>query len=622
MPARATDTHVNASTSIPDDIVISGISSRFPESDTIEEFKNHLFDGKDLVTEDERRWPRSMYGLPIRNGKLKALNIFHATLLLEATFEALVDANVNPSEIRGSRTAVYVGISLSETAQYWNKDPDQINGYGMTEDSKAMFANRIFYTFDFKGPSIALDTGCSSSIIALQQGISAVKSGACDAAIIGGSDVCLQPEIFLQAHRLGVLSMYGKCKVFDTLRSGYVRPEAFLGQKQNTDGYKDEGITFPSSAMQSRLIKEVYAETGISSSEVVYVETHGTATAVVKSNMGHAKAAAGAVSVANLVTAMEYGVIPENLHFPWSVLRCPLEKRCSRWRENGVKVLVSTSDATSINGARELINEANDLGPVGSILNLAVVLRDALIENTTQANFKIVTKSKIESTRHLDAASRVLASHLNYFVAFSSLSSGRGNAGQANYGFVNSAIERICEARKVAGLPGLAIQWGAIGDVGIVFETMVGNDVEVMGTLPQRMPSCLATLDTFLRQSHAVESSLVLAEESKSARAASDISVVNAVANILGIKDSKIVQANVALSDLGMDSLMGQEIKQTLRSKYNLTFNVQEVRSLTFGGLTQLASNNATSPPSTSDNVTANGITKSPVKDVQASLQS
>ncbi|KAF2889147.1 hypothetical protein ILUMI_17026, partial [Ignelater luminosus] len=232
-----------------------------------------------------------------------------------------------------------------------------------------------------------------------------------------------------------------------------------------------------------------------------------------------------------------------------------------RWMEKGVKVLVSTSDATLGNGAIRLINKANDLGP---------------------ANFKIVTKSKIDSTRHLDAVARVLASHLDYFVVFSSLSSGRGNPGQVNYGFTNSAIERICEARKAAGLP------------------------EVNGTLLQRMSSCLATLDTFLRQPHAVVSSLVLAEKGKSGRTGSDISIVDAVANILGIKDSKTVQVSTALSDLGMDSFMGQEIKQTLKRNYNLTFSVQEVRSLTFGGLIQLGSGDAPSPPSTDNNATAN----------------
>ncbi|KAF2898262.1 hypothetical protein ILUMI_07913 [Ignelater luminosus] len=375
MPARVTDTHVNAPTYVTDDIVIAGISGRFPESESIEEFKKNLFEGKDLVTDDERRWPRSLHGLPARTGKLKALHKFDATffgvhakqahtmdpqlrLLLEATFEALVDAGVNPSEVRGSRTGVFVGVSDGETAEYWKKDPDQINGYGLTGNCRAMFANRISYTFDFNGPSFALDTACSSSLVALQQGISAIKSGACDAAIIGGSNVCLQPATSLQFHRLSMLSMDGKCKAFDSSGNGYVRAETVcvlyiqkasvarriyatvLGAKVNTDGYKDQGITFPSGAMQNRLIKEVYAETGINPAEVFYVEAHGTGTKVgdpqevnsivdafcenrkgplligsVKSNMGHAESASGVASVAKLVIAMESGVIPANLHY-------------------------------------------------------------------------------------------------------------------------------------------------------------------------------------------------------------------------------------------------------------------------------------------------------------------
>lgn len=263
-----------------------------------------------------------------------------------------------------------------------------------------------------------------------------------------------------------------------------------------------------------------------------------------------------------------------------------------RWRESGVNVLISTADATTEKGAKKLLDEANSIGPVGGIFNLAVVLRDAMMENQTEADFKTVTKPKVDGSKHLDAASRTMAPHLDYFVNFSSVSCGRGNVGQANYGLANSAMERISEARQEAGFPGLAIQWGAIGDVGLILETMGNNDTEVGGTLPQRMASCLTTMDTFLQQPNAVVASMVLADTHKGGADANQVSLIDAVANILGIKDPSTVTASASLADLGMDSLMGAEIKQTLERNYDLVLSAQEIRGLTFGKLTELTSGN------------------------------
>lgn len=263
-----------------------------------------------------------------------------------------------------------------------------------------------------------------------------------------------------------------------------------------------------------------------------------------------------------------------------------------RWREKRVDVLISTSDATTEKGANRLLTEAAQLGPVGGIFNLAAVLRDAMMENQTEGDFKTVCKPKVDGSKQLDAASKILAPHLDYFVNFSSVSCGRGNAGQANYGLANSAMERIVEARQATGLPGIAIQWGAIGDVGLIMETMGGNDTEVGGTLPQRMSSCLSTMDIFLQQPHSVVASMVLADKRKGT-GTSNISLTDAVANILGIKDSSTVSPGASLADLGMDSLMGAEIKQTLERNFDLVLSAQEIRALTFGRLVELNSGGA-----------------------------
>lgn len=274
-----------------------------------------------------------------------------------------------------------------------------------------------------------------------------------------------------------------------------------------------------------------------------------------------------------------------------------------RWKQRGINVFISTSDATTENGAKKLLEEANQLGPVGGIFNLAAVLRDAMMENQTEGDFKTVCKPKVDGTKYLDVASRTLTPHLDYFVNFSSVSCGRGNAGQANYGFANSAMERIAESRQAAGLPGIAIQWGAIGDVGLILETMGGNDTEVGGTLPQRISSCLTTLDIFLQQPHSVVASMVLAEKRKG-NAGNDITLTDAVANILGIKDASTVAPSASLADLGMDSLMGSEIKQTLERNFDLVLSAQDIRALTFGRLIELSSGGA---PSNTPAVESNG---------------
>lgn len=139
-----------------------------------------------------------------------------------------------------------------------------------------------------------------------------------------------------------------------------------------------------------------------------------------------------------------------------------------RWREIGINVTVSTEDVTTLAGAEKLIKQTSKLAPVGGIFNLAAVLKDALMENLEEGHFKAVALPKIDGTKNLDAASRNLCPALDYFVVFSSVSCGRGNVGQTNYGLANSAMERICEQRQANGLPGLAIQWGAIGDVGLI----------------------------------------------------------------------------------------------------------------------------------------------------------
>lgn len=363
---------------IQDDIVITGFSGRLPESSSIEEFKRNLYEHVDMVNDDPRRWPKNLYDLPSRIGKLKDEDLENfdpqffgvhqkqaecmdpqLRILMEITYEAIVDAGFNPQDLRGSRTGVYIGASTSESEQYWCANEERVNGYGLTGCAKAMFANRISYTFDFKGPSYAVDTACSSSLYALTNAFEDMKAGRCDSAVVAGVSVILKPTMSLQFKRLGMLSAEGMCRAFDENGAGYVRSDgcvalflqkssdsrriyaSILNAKTNTDGFKEQGITYPDGRIQNRLIRETYEEINLDPSDVVYVEAHGTGTKVgdpqevnsisdffcknerkapllmgsVKSNMGHSEPASGVCSIAKILIAMEEGIIPANLHY-------------------------------------------------------------------------------------------------------------------------------------------------------------------------------------------------------------------------------------------------------------------------------------------------------------------
>ncbi|KAJ4448694.1 hypothetical protein ANN_00084 [Periplaneta americana] len=260
------------------------------------------------------------------------------------------------------------------------------------------------------------------------------------------------------------------------------------------------------------------------------------------------------------------------------------------WRSYGITVNISLADITSEEGVTTLLSEANKLGPVDAIFNLAVVLQDSLLSNQTEARFAASAGPKALATRLLDKFSRQLCPLLQKFVVFSSVSCGRGNAGQANYGMSNSVMERVCEARVRGGLPGLAVQWGAVGDVGLVAE-MHGDHKELVigGTLQQRISSCLEVLDVLLAQTHPVVGSMVVAE--KRAGSGNYADIMECVSSILGIRDLKTVSHTTTLAELGMDSMTAVEIKQTLEREFEVLLTAQEIRSLTFGHLEKIAAN-------------------------------
>lgn len=257
-------------------------------------------------------------------------------------------------------------------------------------------------------------------------------------------------------------------------------------------------------------------------------------------------------------------------------------------------ISISKLNIMDANECEQLISK-NDR-PVGGVFHLAAVLQDSLLENITKPMFDQVVDIKYLGTKYLDKFTRIHGKEtLEYFVVFSSISCGRGNAGQTNYGYANSTMERICEQRQHDGFPALAIQWGAIGDVGMVIENLGSNDTVVGGTLPQRMTACLDTIDYFLQQSTQIPvvSSYCLAEkvQKTSDSSSSSVSLIQTIANILGISDSSTMSSESTLADLGLDSLGSVEIKQLLEQKYSMSLaNSKEIQQLTVKRLREIDS--------------------------------
>lgn len=251
------------------------------------------------------------------------------------------------------------------------------------------------------------------------------------------------------------------------------------------------------------------------------------------------------------------------------------------WNTYGCEVLISTDDITTKEGCQQLLSRAANLGPVGGIFNLAVTLRDGIFSNQSAKQFLDCFSPKAIATKYLDELSRVSCPDLEYFTIFSSVSCGRGNAGQTNYGMANSIMERIIERRHKDGLPAKGIQWGAVGEVGLVADMADDKiDMEIGGTLQQRISSCLQELDRLLSSEDPIVSSMVVAEK-RSGRSGNE-NIIDAVMNIMGIRDLKSVSLGTTLSEMGMDSLMAVEIKQTLERDFELILTPQDLRLLTF----------------------------------------
>ena len=299
------------------DIVISGISGRFPNARNLNIFSHNLFNKIDMIDDAETRYRHKNSEIPRRLGKISDLEKFDSTffgityrqarvmdpqsrMLLEHAYEAVIDSGTCPKDLKGSKTGVYIGASYNESEKKWIYEKFQKEGFGVVGSARTMLCNRISFALDINGPSLPTDTACSSSMYALDLAFKMMKTGECDAALVGGSNLCLNPYVTLQFVKLGVVAPDGFCRPFDIDASGYTRAEVncvmflqkrrdakrvyatLIHSKTNCDGYKEEGINFPSSKIQAQLLRDFYEEAGISPNdpEISYVEGHCTGTKV------------------------------------------------------------------------------------------------------------------------------------------------------------------------------------------------------------------------------------------------------------------------------------------------------------------------------------------------------
>jgi thioester reductase-like protein len=332
-------------------------------------------------------------------------------IALELAWEALEAAGYAPTELAGRRIGVYIGVSTTDYVRMRQQlgDLADVDAYQLVGEP-SFIAGRISYTFGLRGPSMVIDTTCSSALVAVHQACQALGAGECDVALAGGVNLMLSPYGFLLMSKFRALAADGRCKTFDASADGYARgegaglvvlkrlPDALAGfdsvlavirgSAVNHDG-RSSGLTVPSPEAQQDVIRRALAQAGLSPRDITYVEAHGTGTSLgdpielraldavlgegrgqsepllvgsVKTNVGHLEPAAGIAGLLKVILALQHGEIPPHLNLatpnpkiPWRRLRIRVPTSVIRWPDDRPRLAAVSSFGASGTNAHVVV---------------------------------------------------------------------------------------------------------------------------------------------------------------------------------------------------------------------------------------------------------------------------
>jgi 3-oxoacyl-(acyl-carrier-protein) synthase/SAM-dependent methyltransferase len=333
---------------------------------------------------DADRFDAELFGITPREAE--SMDPQHR-ILLELTWEALEDAGIPATRLSGTRAGVFIGLCNSDYGRMLMEDRDDIDAYSSFGLAISIAAGRISYFLDSKGPSMVVDTACSSALAAVHLACKSLASGESSLAITGASNLMLTPDATISFTHARMLARDGQCKTFDAAADGYVRADGcaivilkrlsdavadndrvyavIRGSAVNHDG-RSAGLTAPNGPAQTAVIQEALRDAKLAAADVDYVEAHGTGTPLgdpielqalgaaygegraadrkllvgsIKTNIGHLEAAAGFAGLVKIVLALRHEFLPPHRNFAapnprvdWDNLPISVVNKAFRWQ--------------------------------------------------------------------------------------------------------------------------------------------------------------------------------------------------------------------------------------------------------------------------------------------------